>query len=170
MGIFRKKQQPFDSVGHAQVLMSHFVEKPDDYYLRPFVVAIPSEMKFWYHSKTHLYRLAVVLTALLAKEQEHPIILEIRKSFEKLVFNLPQEDGMAFFEKVMEAGRSFNDLLIYLRDQNHGMIVSWARSWLQDVGVNEENIIVSSAFAKSWTGSYIVVLETIRDITGKFRG
>ena len=119
MGIFRKKQQPFDSVGVAQALLSNFVEISDeksDHLLGPNL-AIPPEMKSRFHSKAHLYRLAIVLAVLINNEQKHPGVLEVRKSLEKLVFTMPQEDSIAFIEELREAAGSLHNLL-YSENKN----------------------------------------------------
>ena len=89
MGLFSEKSRKFDPLGVAQVLGQSFVEKADDDLCD--ILAIPPSARSSYDSKSHLYRLASTITALLVQEETYPKVSEIRVALETLVFGQPYD-------------------------------------------------------------------------------
>src|SRR5947209_3618107 len=97
MGIFNRKPK-FDPTEIAQSLVAEFVDNTtfDD---RP-QLALTADIEPYYRAKSRLYRIAIVLMALMSQEEKNPKFSPVRLCFEGLVFPATQAKGFRFLQSV----------------------------------------------------------------------
>ncbi len=113
-----------------------------------------------YEAKTRLYQLAAVLMALKGEEGRNPRFLPVREHLESNVFPSSPDEGASLLAEVRTAMQKLNDLLAPAGQRKE---MSWARAWLQGIGVDETNPATLALFATHWMDYYIMVVETLRE-------
>ena len=107
-----------------------------------------------------LYKLGLVLSALLTLETENSNFKFVRDRFERLTFSPDIVDGMPFFLQVKNAMNKLGDLFGF-RD-NPTQWMSWAKSWLGEVGIEEDNPITLFRFAMMWVDNYTTIMDYLK--------
>ena len=140
----------------AQVLLNDFVNnttldaKPN--------LTMEADKESYYRAKSRIYRVALVLIALISEEQQDPQFSKVKESLEVLVFPEAQEEGILFLEEIKSAMRHLSELL-FPAEQPREM--SWALNWLHGIDIEETNPVTLSLFAMRWMDSYVMIKETL---------
>src|SRR5262245_46132000 len=90
MSIFRRKPPHSTAAEIAQVFFAGFVE--DTAFKRGPILSVNDSQRPDYDAKSHLYRVALVLMALVSEEKENTRFSALRESFEALA--LPKADEL----------------------------------------------------------------------------
>lgn len=137
-----------------------------DEYIRKIVVdaaknfRLDAAMIAPFEAKTKLYQMATVLMALKGEERRNPRFLSVTQHLESKVFPSSFEEGAAVLAEIRTAMRDLNDLLAPSGQRRE---MSWARAWLQDIGVDETNPVRLALFATHWADYHIMVVKTLRE-------
>jgi hypothetical protein len=107
------------------------------------------------------YKIAIVLLALLTKEDKHKGFINVREFFEKLVFSPDVVDGMFFFYSVKKAMDKLSELFS-LRD-NASQWMVWAISWLRETGINKTNPVRLFELASMWIDNYTTIMDSLNE-------
>jgi hypothetical protein len=143
----------------ADVLMTEFISN-DNLNIK-FILD-----KSWEKSELLLkniitYKIAIVLLALLAKEEKQKGFKKVRENFEKLVFSPDVVEGMFFFYSVKHAMDKLSELFS-LRD-HASQWEAWAMSWLTESGINENNPARSFELALLWVDNYTTIMDSLKE-------
>lgn len=155
-----------DAAEIAQVLVEEFVE--GDSLGGEWDATIPAHAMPRYRAKVLLYRVALVLMALLSEETKNVQCLRLREAFEGLMFGMPgaetgpDAEQIKELEKVRHAMKCLNDLLFPAEKPRQ---MSWAKAWLQEIGVEVTNPADLAFFAMCWMGEYTMVVRTVQELT-----
>jgi hypothetical protein len=134
----------------AQVVIAEFIIEPG----QPLESLSLGSQAEDYQNKVLIYRLALVLIILLAKEKEHPEFLKVRTELESLTFE-NFRDGISLLEHVRTAMSNLSDFLFGEQRRE----LSWARMWLQDIGIIELNPATLTLFALDWMNTFKMMHE-----------
>jgi hypothetical protein len=158
MGIFNRKRK-VDPNELAQSLVTEFVDDTtfDD---RP-QLELTADIEPHYRAKSRLYRIAIVLMALMSHEQRNPKFSTVRLSFEALVFPQTQAKGYRLLQSVRSAMQNLSELLWPTDNPKE---LSWAVAWLQDVGITDVNPVDIVLFSKRWMDSYVMIANVLDEV------
>jgi len=147
----------------AQVLLTEFVDGQSVPDVAEVIFKFSPGKR--YLAQTRLYRVALVLSVLLEAEQSDARWLAVRTSFERLIFTMPQEEGMPFLEDLRTAMQSFEELLTVSETGNQAArAVRWAMAWFQAIGMDESNPALLTCFAGHWMDAYIMLSKLVREV------
>ncbi len=158
--MFWKRKHKVEATELAQSLLNEFVYKIAGDAAKDFDLRLDAATTARYEVKTRLYRLAAVLMALIGEERKNPRFLAVRDRIESNVFPSSPDEGASLLAEVRTAMRDLNDLLAPAGQQRW---MSWARAWLQDIGVEETNPVTLHLFATHWMDYYIMVVDSLRE-------
>jgi hypothetical protein len=154
--VFWKRRHRVYPAGLAQSLFDEFVEKA---IASPEALHLNAANAARYETKAKLYRIAIILLALVSEEQKNPKFSSVRNNFESKVFPPSiEQEGVQLLTEVKTAMRDFSDLLTERRE------LSWARAWLQDIGLDEANPAALAMLGLHWMDYYIMVVKTLREL------
>lgn len=142
----------------AEVLIGEFVKKEDNN--AHFKLESRWESSLSFDDGVVLYKLALVLLALLNIEEKNPDFKYVREHFEKLIFSRDIVEGMPFFLQVKTAMNKLGDLLKFRDNPSEWMF--WARSWLREVGLDENNPASLFLFAMMWVDNYTTIMNYLK--------
>src|SRR5947209_2600724 len=108
VGIFKRKHK-VNPTELARVLLNEFVNNTTLEAKPRLRMEVDKES--YYRAKSRLYRIALVLLALMSEEQKNPQFSKVKESLEVLVFPESQEEGMLFLEEIKSAMRHLSELL-----------------------------------------------------------
>ena len=152
----RKVKAPPDEI--ADSFLSEFVENDN---LAPSIeLDLTPEQQQCYRSKCKIYRLALVLMALMNDEHENPAVLQVRQSIETKVFHLPDEHSCPLLQHVQSA---MTDLQALLGPNDNRRELSWARAWFEAIGVDATNPADLVLFSCSWMDDYVAATKSLRE-------
>jgi hypothetical protein len=158
VSLFKKKKK-VNSDEMARALLDEFIF--NDALDTQLDISLDEDTTDSYQTKMWLYRLALVLLVLMTEEQRNVNFAKVRESLEKLIFTMPQEKGSDFLVELKRAMQALNDLLFSNESPRQ---MSWAREWLKEIGVEDSNPVRLSLFAGVWMDSYIMVVNTLREL------
>ena len=158
MNIFKKK---VPSAELAQVVLDEFVENATMNVQPRRGLLIPDEKEAHFEAKMRLYRLALVLIAVMNEEQKNPNFLKVKESLEALVFPETQEEVRLLLLELRSAMKHLSELLF---PPDKAKWMSWSRTWLQDINIQETNPITLHLFALWWMEHYIATAKAIREL------
>src|SRR5882672_40847 len=158
MGIFNRKRK-VDPNELAHSLVTEFVDDTtfDD---RP-QLELTADIEPHYRAKSRLYRIAIVVMALMSHEQRNPKFSTVRLSFEALVFSQTHAKGYRLLQSVRSAMQNLSELL-WPTDKSKEL--SWAVAWLQDVGITDVNPVDLVLFSKRWMDSYVMIANVLEEV------
>ena len=158
MSIFKRKPK-VDPNEIAQSLVTEFVDNTifDD---RP-QLRFNGDVEPHYRAKSRLYRIAIVLMALMSQEQKNAKFSTVRISFERLVFPPTQAKGFRLLQSVRSAMQNLSELL-WPTDTPREM--SWAMAWLGDVGITEIDPVDLMLFSTRWMDSYVMITNVLEEM------
>jgi hypothetical protein len=113
-----------------------------------------------FDDKIVIYKIALVLLAILKLEDDFTGFKNVREYLEKLVFSPDIVDGMFFFHGVKNAMNKLSELFS-LRD-NAGQWMVWAMSWLTETGINETIPVRSFEFTLMWIDNYVTIIDYLK--------
>lgn len=115
-----------------------------------------------------LYKIALVLIALLNMESKDQKFFQVRLIFEKAVFIDGNIQKLYFYHHVKSAMDKLGELLDTgnhkldnLKDQNEKM--GWAMAWLKDAGILETNPAILTQFALMWMDNYFAIVDYLKE-------
>jgi len=155
---FGPKKTRASAIDVADAFLSEIVA--DDESAPRTEIELSFEEKRKYLSRCKIYRLAMVLVALLNEEKSTPETRNVRREIEARILTLPEEQADALQQQVREA---MADLKALLSPEGKSREMSCARSWFQRIGVDAANPVELTLFAVSWFHRYEAVVQSIRD-------
>jgi hypothetical protein len=147
--MFWKRKKKMAANEFADLLFEEMVIRIDDQPLKE--LQLSAVMRERFETKLKLYQLAVVLMALRAEESSNSRLVAVREHFENNIHHL---------NEVKAAMQELGELLTKAQEPKP---MSWARRWLQGLGINETNPITLMHFAHRWTSRYVAVVNTLRE-------
>jgi hypothetical protein len=127
MPISKNKVEPREL---AEALLNELVRKIC--IIRPDI-DLDTKTTALYEATIRVYQLAAVLMALGVEEQKDPRFLLVRENLERIVFPpTPDREGLSLLADVKPAMQNLNALLAPVGEPKP---LSWARDWLQSIGV-----------------------------------
>ncbi len=155
----RKVKMPADAL--ADLLLSEIVENEADGLERDMEhdLELTSQQKQAYHSKCKLYRLAMVLVAVVAEQSRTPGALRLQESIEHQVFGQRNVES----ERVLvEVNGAMSDVQRLLQSGAHKEELSWAMSWLSEIGVDRFNPADLLMVSAGWMIEYSCIVKSLR--------
>jgi hypothetical protein len=152
----------------AEVLRQYYID--DTARLRPEAVSRLNEAAADRCSvKTHIFRLALVLMTLRRKEENDARLGEVLLCLEKLTYPEAPSQSVPFAMSLGAATQDISRLISIAYDGQHGTdkTPSWARDWLAEIGVDENNVIRAATFALSWLHEVSLVSDIIDECRRK---
>jgi hypothetical protein len=142
----------------ADVLLTDFIMNKNDtntFNLNANWGLVPS-----FHDKVVLFKIALALLSLLAREEENPKFRVVREHLEKSVFRADVVEGMPFFIKVKAAMNQLSSL--FESTNSSGEWMTWATAWLNETGIDENNPVCAFQFAMRWIDTYVTVSDYLK--------
>lgn len=156
--MFWKRKHKVEATELAQSLLNEFVDKIVGDVAKDLRLDAVTTAR--YKAKTRLYQLAAVLMAVMGEERRNPRFLAVREHLERNVFPSSPDEGARPLEEVRTAMLDLNNLITPPGQQRE---MSWARAWLQDIGLEETNPVTLALFATHWLDYYIIVVDALRE-------
>lgn len=142
MGIFNRKLK-IKSEELARVFGSEFIINPE-------AIPLPSEIIIRDETNLLIYRIALILLALKTEEVARPQFISVTKHLENLIFkNVSAKADLR--DAVALAVERLRDLIF----DEQGKELSWAISWLSEVGVTKSNPVDIVLTARAWMSAYL---------------
>jgi len=159
--MFWKRKHKVEATELAQSLLNEFVHKivvyaPDD-------LCLDAIMTARYEIKAKLYQLAAVLMALMVEEGKNAGFLPVREHLEADIFPSSPDVAGSLLAEVKTAMQDLNDL--FAPGQRKQM--SWARAWLNEIGVDETNPATLTLYACHWMDYYTMVVKSLGEFNPK---
>jgi hypothetical protein len=154
MNFFSKKIKS-KSEDIAQALLDEFISQKE-LYNHPYF-NIDEKNKFIFENEISIYQKATLLVAILSKEENEPNFVKVRKSFESLIFSKSQEEELNNYSSIKEAMIKLKDLF-YNKDCKR---FTWARTWLENIGIQESNPASLAQFSLFWMNDFIAISDVL---------
>jgi len=161
VGAFRKRKHGVEASELAQSLLDEFIRKivAD---VKDLQLDAPTRER--YEAKTRLYQFAAVLIALIREERTNTRFLAVRDHLERCIFPPSLDQGKDLLTEVRAAMRDLGHLLDP-GEERRRKEMSWARAWLQEIGVDETNPATLALFAIHWMEYFIMVTKSLREFS-----
>ena len=121
---------------------------------------VPPASQTAFLQKVKLYQYAAVLTALLTAEQQNPTFTQVRVHLEALFFPAsPSAPGARQSLAAVQA--AMQELVTLSKPVEQAQPFTWARGWLEDVGVQEFNPAKLTMFVSAYMAHFESALNTL---------
>ena len=119
--------------------------------------------------KTRLFKLALVLITLRRNEKEDARLSEVVSGLEKLTY-LSANEGVPFAVALDAAIADIRQLISLTQNRQHqgqDRTPTWARDWLAEIGIEENNVFRSATFALSWLDEVLLASDIVDECKRK---
>lgn len=114
-----------------------------------------------FSEKARLYQLAAVMLALLISERVISNFTHVKRALESMTFPArPNDISDDLLSSLREAMSVLNQLISATSEER--IQLSWARSWLGDIGIEESNPVVLYQVACQWMDFYIFLHDVLK--------
>ena len=152
--IFSKKIKS-ESEDIAQALLDEFIFSKE-LYKHPYS-KIDESYKIIFENEINIYQKATALIVLISKAENDSNFTKVRDSFEALIFPKSQDEEPNNFDQIKSAMLKLNDLF-FNKDCKR---FTWARTWLENIGIHETNPASLTQFSLFWMNSFIAVSDAL---------
>jgi hypothetical protein len=116
-----------------------------------------------FESKASFYRLAMVLSELIKRENKNLKFEAVRDKIDQFYFK-ETDEGMNRLALVYAAWEGIAEMLTAVDAKDVSLHMRWAYSWLDEIGIEEINPLKLLIFTQLWVQDLIMVAKVLKDL------